>query len=348
VHTCPDCGKTMATVGGLEIHVEMNHAAPAAQPTAAPAPAAVDPTSVPMPVPTPAARASAPILRGYDPTIPLTAVLVVVMLVAGIGAAMHRSSNPPHHLVAATTSDASASEGGFTDTSVTTIAPLPAQAPAPPAPSSAGSPAAIPPADSQSPAAAQTSSPCERVIASLSTRPSKRNVDIASLMRANTFPALPLGGFEHPSVLALTRYDTVQEYLDDSYDPSDPRTAVWAREMTAAGFIGAEAIEFSNAGSRYGAVVFRFATATGAREFNRATLGESCSLGIVENGQPMAGLSGGMNYLLTEDGSPPYRATFVAGDTVVRLHICHCVQAPDDQVLAGQWAQAVASAVGAA
>jgi len=62
----------------------------------------------------------------------------------------------------------------------------------------------------------------------------------------------------------------------------------------------------------------------------------------------MAGLSGGMNYLLTEDGQPPYRATFVAGDAVVRLHICHCVQAPDDQVLAGQWAQTVAAEVGAA
>ena len=55
-----------------------------------------------------------------------------------------------------------------------------------------------------------------------------------------------------------------------------------------------------------------------------------------------------MNYLIDVPGAPPYRATFVAGDTVVRLHVCHCVAAPDDQALAGQWAQVVAGAVGAA
>jgi len=278
-----------------------------------------------------------------------TAVLVVVMLVAGISAAVHRSSNPPRHVVAAATSDLRSSDSLSTEgTTVTTVAPAPAQAPTTPAPSSAGSPAAIPPADSQPPATAQAPARCQQVIDSLSARPSKRNADIANLMRNGTFPALPLPGFEHPSVLALTRYDTVQQYVDDSYDASDPRAAVWVQAMTAAGFVGAEAIEFSNAGSRYGAVVFHFATAAGARDFNRATLTEACSLDIVENARSMPDLSGGMNYLLTEDGAPPYRATFVAGDSVVRLHICHCVQAPDDQALAGQWAQAAAAQVGAA
>src|SRR6266480_2900372 len=137
MHTCPDCGKTMATAGGLEIHVEMYHAAPAPDPEPEPivtsTAVAHAPTDFPVPSPSPA---PSPILRGYDPTIPLTALLVVVMLIAGLGAAVHRSGNPPHHLVAAVTSDGDASS--VDATSPTTIARAPAGAPTPPAPSPAG------------------------------------------------------------------------------------------------------------------------------------------------------------------------------------------------------------------
>src|SRR5207248_2646656 len=99
-------------------------------------------------------------------------------------------------------------------------------------------------------------------------------------------------GFEHPSVDGVTRYDTVQEYIDDSYDPGDPRADLWQQKMTAGGFVGGESIEFSNAGSSYGALVFRFATPAGAREFNQATLNESCSLGILQNARRIPDLSG--------------------------------------------------------
>ena len=342
MHTCPDCGKAMATAGGLEIHVEMHHAAPVPEP--APEALAPPPPVAAVPAPAPSRR-SAPILRGYDPTVPLTALLVVVMLMAGVGAAVHRSGNPPHRLAAAVTSDSDASS--VDPTSPTTIARAPAGAPTPPAPSPAGSPAAIPPAGSQSPVAAQNSAPCQRVVASLSTRPSKRTVDIADLMRSNSFPALPLAGFEHPSVDGVTRYDTVQEFLDDTFDPGDPNAATYGARLQAAGFVGGETIDFTNAGTQYGALVLRFASATNAREFNKATLSDFCAQGIIQNLKAMPTLSGGMNYLMTE-GGPPYRSTFVAGDSVVRLNLCHCVQAPDDQALAGQWAQAIAGQVGAA
>ena len=92
--------------------------------------------------------------------------------------------------------------------------------------------------------------------------------------------------------------------------------------------------------------MLRFASATNAREFNKATLSDFCAQGIIQNLKAMPTLSGGMNYLMVE-GGPPYRSTFVAGDSVVRLNLCHCVQAPDDQALAGQWAQAVATRIGA-
>jgi hypothetical protein len=37
---------------------------------------------------------STPLLRGYDPTLPLTALLVVALLLAGIVVALHRTSTP--------------------------------------------------------------------------------------------------------------------------------------------------------------------------------------------------------------------------------------------------------------
>lgn len=349
MHDCPECGKSMATAGGLEIHVEMFHP---------PAPAAPEPEAELLEVipdertpvaaaarPPRTARRSAPVLRGYDPTIPLTAVLVLTMLVAAIGAAVHRSANPRHTLFASFAAGTSGSPPSA-DNTPTTLAPV-THAPATPAPSSGGSPAAIPPAGSQSPTAAQNSqqiAACGQLVDSLSERNSKRTVDVAGLIRANTFPALPLAGFESPQVIDLGHWGTVQEYIS-TLDPNDPETAQWQQLLIQHGFVGAESVEFLNGTSSYGAIIFQFTTASSARAFNRATLLNSCSSGYLENPRVMPGLTGGLNYLIAD--GPPFRATFVAGDTVVRLHICHCVQAPDDQALAGQWAQAVASHVGA-
>jgi hypothetical protein len=114
MHVCPECGKSMATAGGLEIHAEMAHAAPPSAPATEPVdlvPADLvrpDIGSVageprpqawpPMPDPSAAsspAKIYKPMLRGFDPTIPLTAILIVAMLLAGIAAAVGRSANEP-------------------------------------------------------------------------------------------------------------------------------------------------------------------------------------------------------------------------------------------------------------
>src|SRR4029079_7375962 len=126
-HICPECGKTMATMGGLEIHTELAHAAPEQSEFVAeaeaeavdledPEPVDVEPVELepverapldvmpgrvhapngasapqawpPMPDVAAPGRAYAPVLRGYDPTIPLTALLVLAMLFAGIAAAI--------------------------------------------------------------------------------------------------------------------------------------------------------------------------------------------------------------------------------------------------------------------
>lgn len=92
MNVCEDCGKTMGTRGGLEIHMQIAHAAP--EPAAAAA--AVAPVAVPRPARAPATEWQLPsFLSGVDPTLPLSALLVVALLVAGIGAALHRGSAGP-------------------------------------------------------------------------------------------------------------------------------------------------------------------------------------------------------------------------------------------------------------
>lgn len=329
----------MATAGGLEIHKQLYHAPEPSEP-AAPVPDLVWPRAAPI-APPPAApgRRRSPFLRGYDPTVPLTALLILAILIAGIGAAVQRAANPVRPALSSLAADGSSGAG----VTPTTLAPA-LQAPASSASSPGGPSAAIPPAGVQPPAATQSAS-CTQMVDSLSTRNSKRTVDIGSLLRTDSFPALPLPGFEHPMVNDQEHYGTVGEVVA-TLDPNDPVDAQWGRLLADNGFMTEDDAEFVNGASSYGAVVFRFTTAAGAREFNRATLLAACEGGILENAHAIPSLAGGVNYLIT-DGGPAFRASFVAGDSVVRLHICHCVQSPDDQALAGQWAQGVASQVGA-
>ena len=104
MNQCQECGKTMATMGGLEIHMELAHPAPKPSPVPAVAGAAgfvepIERARVAIPRTRPAG-AGAPttelhlpaFLRGFDPTLPVTGLLVVAMLVAGVAAVFHRSS----------------------------------------------------------------------------------------------------------------------------------------------------------------------------------------------------------------------------------------------------------------
>jgi len=89
-HTCPICGKTMATAGGLEVHQELAHAP---VPVAAVAPA--------LPVVGLEEAAGVRHSRGSaggDPGVRLFAVLIVIVLVAGIVAAVQRSASPAQAL----------------------------------------------------------------------------------------------------------------------------------------------------------------------------------------------------------------------------------------------------------
>jgi hypothetical protein len=111
VHICDECGKRLATLGGLEIHMEMSHGAAAVPPHAEPGDlepiGSVDrfdgqPAMTPAPWPPTAPAAVAgpprpprkPFLGGIDPAEPLAWVLTVLLFLGGVGAAVHRPHPP--------------------------------------------------------------------------------------------------------------------------------------------------------------------------------------------------------------------------------------------------------------
>ncbi len=98
MNTCEQCGKQMATRGGLEIHMELVHP-PAAPVIAAPiesVPAGEAPWAPARqrtPSPAPAMEWHVPhLLHNVDPTLPVTALLVLALFFAGLVAALHRGS----------------------------------------------------------------------------------------------------------------------------------------------------------------------------------------------------------------------------------------------------------------
>src|SRR5437763_3943624 len=109
MNRCPECGKAMATAAGLEIHGQFAHAAPAAPPEAlpsAPPVFGVEPVPAPAPAAPPVARptrhpAPSALFAGLGASAPVTALLIVVMFVAGLGTAVTRASSTHHATVTA-------------------------------------------------------------------------------------------------------------------------------------------------------------------------------------------------------------------------------------------------------
>jgi hypothetical protein len=345
MHSCLLCGKTMATAGGLEVHMELSH--PPEHPEPEPSPLELEVVAATQPVfAARRAREWRLPFRGVDSTIPLTGLMVMIMLVGGIGAAVHRATAHP---VFSTVSGLSTTGTPPTTAPFTAIGEnqpsdtTPGGATSPPVTEPAiSAPAAQPSADA---VAANDPSACQPVVAGLSTRASRRTADLAALMGSGTLAPLPIPGAEHADTVDLTRYDTIQQFLDGQ-SVVDP--AVWQAKMEADGFRTAEVTGFQFGRDVYGALALRFASFAQASDFNRATLSSLCAAGGMARAKPIPGLSGGLMYILMLPDSPPFRASFVAGDTVVRLNICKCVEALDQQALVGQWAQAVAAQVGAA
>jgi len=107
VHTCEECGKRLATMGGLEIHMAMAHGADAPEPAEL---EAMDPQPAmgmsPPPMPTaspsmglprapkPVRPPRPPLFGGIDPAEPLAWILTVLLFLGGVVAVTHHPHPP--------------------------------------------------------------------------------------------------------------------------------------------------------------------------------------------------------------------------------------------------------------
>lgn len=353
MHACPECGKSMATGGGLDIHVEMFHAAPQEpEPEPHVHSSAVLPAVWP-PTPSedaagPPTKVYAPMLRGYDPTLLLTAILIFGLLVAAVGSAIRRSgSSPVASVSAAGLPNSSAGQSATT---------LPARVPTQLTPTVPGAapksrtPLTQPPLFSQEPtapsaSATQDTSSCQPVVNSLSSRASSRKADAGELMAAHTFPGPPVPG---ASITVLD--DASVNSLADvaaMADPADPNDQALQRTLQQAGFVSMHAINLDVGGTRATAVAFRFASVAGALTFDRELLTRTCAGGSMQNPHAIAGLTRGITFV-DSTNDQPYGGTFVAGDTVLAFSSCGCAKLPDMQAVVAEWAQLIARRLGAA
>jgi hypothetical protein len=355
MQTCPECDKKLATSGGLEVHMQMAHAKP--RPDAQPEPEVTP--SAPEPAPR-AARGSLLAearerLRDYDPKVLVNAALVAILLLAGIVVVLNRSAAHPTSLATASAPH----ENGDAATTTTTAPAVASTLPATPTPTAprATTPLTQPPLFSQPPprqspsrqstpsaAATQTASDCQSVINSLSSRTSRRTVDAGDLMTAHTFPGPSVPGAPSATVVDDQAINSVDE-LAAGADPNDPDDQQMLKLLRQSGFQTLHAIDFNNGATDSIAVAFRFGTPSAALAFDRALLTDDCENQGMTEAKSIPGLTGGMSF--TDDGDMPYSAAFVAGDTVVALGMCDCVNVPNPQGVVAQWAQTAAARLGA-
>src|SRR5581483_4066852 len=333
---CPECNKQLATDGGFEVHMELAHsvkAGPEARP-AAPVVATTRPTSS-------APEPERP-QHSYDLKVVVNAALIALLLLSGVAVALNRSAARPSSLATASSPEA-------------TSTPTPAAAPTVPITSAPPTPPPTPPLTqpplfSQTPshqstpatAAPQTATGCQSVINTLSSRPSTRTVDAGDLMAAHTFPGPLIPGVPIATVIDEAAINSLSEFAAQS-DPNSPDDQKMLQLLRQSGFNSMHATEFDTAGSQSIAVAFRFSTPAAALAFDRGLLTEECTQEGMRNAKAIPGLTGGISFV--DDGDAPYSAAFVAGDTVLALGVCDCAGA--SQAVAAQWAQNVASRLGA-
>lgn len=161
-------------------------------------------------------------------------------------------------------------------------------------------------------------------------------------MASHTFPGPPIPGAPSPTVVGDKGVNSLAELAAQS-DPNSPDDQQLLQLLSQSGFSSMHAIVLDTGDTESVAVAFRVGTPTAALAFERGLLADDCTNEGMRDAKPIPGLTGGMSFV--DDGDQPYSAAFVAGDTVLALGIDG---ANASQALAAQWAQAVASRLGAA
>jgi len=154
------------------------------------------------------------------------------------------------------------------------------------------------------------------------------------------FGLLPfVPGVDDSVALDYTEYATAGEYARGSAGllRAQTRSALAGNGFRAAASVG------YRAGPTVGAAeALQFPSPAQAAAFERRTLADACALGVATGFRPLGDVPGAVVFLYHDGTSPPFRAAFLVGDTVLRLNLCICVESQADPFAALEsWVRAV-------
>lgn len=121
--------------------------------------------------------------------------------------------------------------------------------------------------------------------------------------------------------LVPIRYGSVEEYVK-ARRPLLPD--VWRTAMGRDGFVVAVVTQYKSGTSLVDAEALRFGSPAQAAAFNHDIESALCEARVTRVLTPVAGAPGAVASTYHDFGTAPYRASLVAGDTVVHLGVCHC------------------------
>lgn len=152
--------------------------------------------------------------------------------------------------------------------------------------------------------------------------------------------ALPQEFGPDSSFLIPVRYASVDQYVKAT---QQLLPAVWRAAMVRNGFATAVVTQYKSGTSLVDAEALRFGSPEQAADFNHDVESALCQARITRVLTPVAGAPGAVVSTYRNAGAPPYRASLVAGDTVVHLGVCRCAVPPGSSPLevTATWARAV-------
>lgn len=134
-------------------------------------------------------------------------------------------------------------------------------------------------------------------------------------------PMLPLPGIGVIRPLGFSQYDTPAQYEHFSSTLLGGSTRA---AMEDNGFVRADTIGYEAGLTIFGAEAIQTGSPAQAAALEQRLLANACEAGVASQLRPLAGIPGGVAFVFHDSSRPPFRATFLVGDTLVRLNVCIC------------------------
>lgn len=189
----------------------------------------------------------------------------------------------------------------------------------------------------RAPAVTRTAEPCTvpQVEPDLAPVIPNRALDVVF----GLLPMLPLPNLGPVRQLDFNQYVSAEQYAHFSDTPLDTHT----RSMLEGnGFVRADSIGYEAGETFFGAEALQTGSPAQAAALARDLLADACRAGVATELRSLVGVPGGVTFVYHDWDMPPFRATFLVGDTVMRLNVCLCVENRGDPfVVLDNWARAV-------